>query len=172
MSCTNTINQLCQRIKALELKESNPPPSIFQFNQTVNEILSEVTEIDSDFNYTLPQDLPVPIFQEIITTRRNQTVMNIVINASFIIELNTTTFDSALLLRLKVNNQPIYDNEIQLNDRGYQNIGLNYGLEIDGDSQYLIEVEVEPIAITNTLLDQAPIIKSKFEAVSLTLLTL
>ncbi len=169
---SNHINKLCYRLKNIEnivdlLLLQQFKPNCYQlFNENSIE-LSTFTNMNPSFFYETPSDKN--LFNININTNDNQKIIKINISTSFI---TTEGEKGSVILKLKINNTTVTVNESNVNNNGYSHLTLNYIQNIEPNSLYIIEVNYEGLIQSSIILNSNPIISTRNDGASLSILVL
>lgn len=166
---SNTINRVYNRLRNLEslvdelLLESNKPIYLQLFNQN-SVSLSSVSEN----TYTTVNNQQ--LFNVNVNTE-NHYALNINVSASFIITASAMD-EGSIVMKLKINNTLVTENETYLLLDGYAHLTLNYVQEIEKDSVYNIEVLYEGLVVSPVELTTNPILSVKNNGGSLSIIVI
>ncbi len=170
--CSNQVNKLCYRLKNLEelvdalLLQPNYTTS-FQLNEEGSlELLSE-TNIPPSFFYDSSNNKQ--LFNIDINTHSTHKVLKINVSASFIISDGDR---GSVIMKLKINNTVVTENESIVVTDGYSHLTLNYVNNIESDSLYTIEVNFEGLVISSIALGTNPILSTRNDGASLSILVI
>ena len=124
---------------------------------------------NNDVLYTYGSSKEKSIFKIDIITENSHTLLDIKISASFIVNLNTFKEGSAIL-RLKINDTLVGENETCLINNGYMNVSINYIFNVVKKSLYTVEVFYEGLLITREKEDVNLYIRNNGAQISMALI--
>lgn len=175
MSVENIVNTVSQKVRILNKLENRLEKKLDEIESLVDSILISKSDpiviqelnsqsvqlelLSNDMNYVYGTHSNQELFKFDLTTEFHST-MNLQISTSFIVESDSLDMGSAML-RLKINNGLVAENETILSNIGYNNVSLNYVLKVEEDSVYSIEISFEGNIITKNLLSSVPYLHVK-----------
>lgn len=145
---SNLINILFFRLRKLERSIKNINNNYFISENTSKPLSIQLFDeksvqlIQPDNNqFIYMNDGDTNLFTTNIETD-NHNILNIQTSASFITDVENIQ-EGSVVLKLKINNTLICENETYLLNDGFTNVSLNYNQQIEQDSLYKIEVNFE-----------------------------
>lgn len=156
--CINIVNELCNRIKRLEnLRKENKSES-FQYILESSGNLSDITTVVEGESIVYQTMNPIKLFEKDLKGKTGQKNLSIAVSGSFILEIedgvDDPIFFGTVVMRIKINDIIVTENEAQISNSGFNNISLNYNLKIDENLVYTIVIEYEGSMLTdNTMIE-------------------
>lgn len=186
MSVENIVNTVTHKVRVLNKLEQKLERKLDEMESLVDSILisksdpiviqelsSQSVKLDlltSDMNYVYGTQNNQELFNFDIITESHNT-MYLQISASFIVESDNLDMGS-VMLRLKINNGLVTENETILSNIGYNNVSLNFVHKIEEDAIYNIEISFEGNIITNNLLTDDVYLHVKDNGASLSVMVI
>ena len=146
----------------------------FHDTNSISDILylKKITSFNDQQNvikqYTYCSNVEKNIFKTDIKID-NQNVMDIKISASFIVNINKFK-EGSVIVRIKINDTLINENEVGLINNQYVNISLNYAFNVAKKSLYTVEIYFEGLLITTEKEQEDPILNIRNNGASLSIL--
>ncbi len=172
-ACNNLVNKLCHRIKNLEstvdnlLLLINKPETM----QVIESSSVELQQVEQSLTYMNPTEQTL---FNVEVNSNNHSVMDIKVSVSFIV---TAPNDSAediengsVTMKLRINNTAVTENETIVSTGGYLHLTLNFVQDIEPDSIYDVEIIYEGLVRTSNVLPQLPVLSTKNDGGSLSIL--
>lgn len=174
--CINLINELCNRIKRLEYintKKENKSES-FQYILELSENLSDTMEIMEDGTAIYQTMNPVKVFEKDLKIKGGQKNLNIIVSGSFILEIedgvDNTEFFGTVIMRIKINDIIVTENEVRISNNGFSHISLNYNLEVNENLIYTIIVEFDGSTLTEDTMIENVALNTRKDGISISIL--
>lgn len=175
MSSSNIINKLSFDIKNLRKcfrKFENRIDNLDKHNsiQLISDKYTKLELLSDNIDYIYGMNDNDKIFDIDIDTK-SCNIIFINTSVSFIVESSELEMGS-VILRLKINDTLIGENEVMLSNKGFNNISLSHTQPIENNSTYSIEVLYEGNILTNNVLIENPSLNTKSNGAYLSIMTI